>query len=139
MPSCRDAVCEIASSVWCCCWPGSGTVPARPRWLATTTALALGAGQGSAAAPATGAEATAATPAGTRREEDTQVVLGEPTELGGAAEEEEDIEEQAGATEEATGEGGSDSSVESFHFNKSVFPSQIPSFLFPVCMPLLVP
>lgn len=114
--------------------------PARPRWLATTTALAFEAGEVTRTAPATGAEATVATPAGTRQEEDTQVVLGEATELGVAAEEEEeDTEEQAGATEEAIGTwagvGGSDStSVESFHFNKSAFPSQVPFFLFPVCM-----
>lgn len=107
--------------------------PAHPRWLATTMALAHEAGE------VTGAEATAATPAGTRREEDTQGVLGEATELGVAAKEEEDTEEQAGATEEAIGEGGSHSSGESFHFNKSVFPSQIPFFLFPVCMPFWVP
>lgn len=119
--------------------------PAHPRWVAMTMVVAFEAGQVLHTAPGTGAEATVATPAGTRQEEDTQVVLGEATEVGVAAEkEEEDIEEQSGATEEATGMwagvGGSDSSsVKSFHFNKSAFPSQIPIFLFPVCMPFLVP
>lgn len=72
--------------------------PARPRWLATTTAFE--AGEVTRTAPRTGAEATAATPAGTGREGDTPGVLEEPMEA--AEEEEEDTEEQAGATE-ATG------------------------------------
>lgn len=65
--------------------------PARPRWLATTTVVASEAGEVTCAALATGAGATVAmaTPAGTRREEDTQIVLGEPMEVGVATEEEE--------------------------------------------------
>lgn len=111
--------------------------PARPRWLATTTGVAV-AGEVTGTAPATGAEATVATPAGTQREEDSLVILVEATEVAVPGEEE-GTEEQAGATEEAmgmlAGVAGSDSrSVKSFHFNKSAFPSQSPVFLFLVCM-----
>lgn len=90
--------------------------PARPRWLATTTGVAV-AGEVTGTAPATGAEAMVATPAGTRQEEDSLVILVEATEV-----EEEDTEDQAGATDEATGmlagvAGSDSSSVKSFHFN----------------------
>lgn len=75
--------------------------PARPRCLATT--MAFEAGRVTRTAPHRGAEATAATPAGTGREGDTPRVREEPTEAAEEEEEEEHTEEQAGDTEEATG------------------------------------
>lgn len=95
-------------------------VLAPPKWLATTMEVASGAGEVTRVALATEVEGTAATatPAGAQEEEDTKVA-------GGEAIEEEAIEEQAVATEEAVGmrgeAGGSyGSSEKPFHFDKRV-------------------
>lgn len=98
-----------------------------PKCLATTMEVASEAGEVTCVALATEVEGMGATAilAGVQEEEDTKVARGEATEVGEPIEEE-GIDEQAVATEEAVGiwggAGGSyGSSVKSFCLDKSVF------------------
>ena len=136
----KNGIHRIVSNTYCSSVPGSATVLAPPKWLATTLAVASEAGQATRVALATAGEATVAT-AGAREEEDTEVARGVAI---GKEEEEGGPEGQAVATEAAggirEGAGGSyRSSVKSPHLDKSVFPSRIPFLLLAVCLPRQFP